>query len=81
MTLAEIAIKNESFVSKAGRAVTRHRLYVGGSPIASVVAIEGRVELCWEVYGPQTWPEARTTLQGLVKLGALADGLLPKVAK
>jgi len=50
-------------------------LHVGGGLRASVTKREGLVEVHWEVFGPQYWPQAKVLMQGLLELSVVADQL------
>jgi hypothetical protein len=53
----------------------KFRLYIDGAPRAFVRKKHNRVDMCWEVYGPQQWPAAKILLQGLLQLSVWADQL------
>lgn len=53
----------------------RFQLYIDGGRRAFVSKKNGSVQLHWEVYGPQYWPEAKVLMQGLLELSVIADQL------
>lgn len=53
----------------------RFQLYIDGGPRALLTKKHGTVELVWQVYGPQYWPEAKVLIQGLLELSVVADQL------
>jgi len=53
----------------------RFQLYVDGGRRALVSKNGGAVQLHWQVYGPQYWPEAKVLMQGLLELSVIADKL------
>lgn len=53
----------------------RFQLYIDGGRRALVTKKAGMVELHWQVYGPQYWPEAQVLMQGLLELSVIADKL------
>lgn len=65
-----IAICDESTIDER-----RFRLFVDGAPRALLKKRNDTVQLTWQVYGPQRWPEAKVLIQGLLELSVLADQL------
>lgn len=65
-----IEIRDESTHSEQ-----RFQLYIDGGPRALVTKTNGSVQLHWQVYGPQYWPEAKALMQGLLELSVIADEL------
>jgi hypothetical protein len=53
----------------------RFQLLIDGGPRALLKKRTGTVEIVWQVYGPQYWPEAKVLMQGLLELSVLADQL------
>ena len=53
----------------------RFQLLIDGGPRALLKKRNGTVEIVWQVYGPQYWPEAKVLMQGLLELSVLADQL------
>lgn len=53
----------------------RFQLYIDGGARALLKKRNGTVELVWQVYGSQYWPEAKVLMQGLLELSVLADQL------
>lgn len=53
----------------------RFQLFIDGGPRALLKKRNGTVEIVWQVYGPQYWPEAKVLMQGLLELSVLADQL------
>lgn len=53
----------------------RFQLYIDGGPRVLLTKKHGTVELVWQVYGPQYWPEAKVLMQGLLELSVVADQL------
>ena len=53
----------------------RFRLYADGAAQALLRKRGGMVELVWQVYGPQAWPDAKVLLQGMLELSVIADQL------
>ena len=53
----------------------RFQLYIDGGPRALLTKKGSDVQLNWQVYGPQYWPEAKVLMQGLLELSVLADKL------
>jgi hypothetical protein len=53
----------------------RFQLLIDGGPRALLTKKNGVVQLQWQVYGPQYWPEAQVLMQGLLELSVLADKL------
>ena len=54
----------------------RFQLTVRGSPVALLTRSKyGHVNITWQVYGPQVWPEALSLVKGLLHLTAVADQL------
>jgi hypothetical protein len=53
----------------------RFCLYIDGGPRALLTKTHGTVQLNWQVYGPQYWPQAKVLMQGLLELSVLADQL------
>lgn len=53
----------------------RFQLYIDGGRRALVSKKSGTVQLHWQVYGPQYWPEAQVLMQGLLELSVIADQL------
>ena len=53
----------------------RFQLFIDGGPRALLTKKCGTVQLIWQVYGPQYWPEAKVLIQGLLELSVLADQL------
>jgi hypothetical protein len=53
----------------------RFQLYIDGGPRALLTKKRGTVEINWQVYGPQYWPQAKVLMQGLLELSVLADQL------
>lgn len=51
------------------------QLYVDGCRRAFISNRGGSINLHWEVYGPQSWPEAKVLIQGLMDLSIIADSL------
>ena len=52
-----------------------YQLFVDNAPKAKLTKIRGVVQLTWQVYGPQNWPQAKALVQGLLELSVLADQL------
>lgn len=50
-------------------------LHIDGAPRATLTKNDTIVQLNWQVYGPQYWPEAKVLMQGLLELSVLADKL------
>jgi len=51
-----------------------HQLYIDGGRAVAAIRRPGQpVELSWQVYGPQFWPDAQKIIQGLVQLSFIAD--------
>ena len=65
-----ISIKNESTDDEQ-----IYELYINGGSRATLTKKHGLVQLHWQVYGPQDWPEARYLMQGLLELSVIADQL------
>jgi hypothetical protein len=65
-----IEIRDESTHSEE-----RFQLYIDGGPRAVVTKTNGAVQICWQVYGPQYWPQAQVLMQGLLELSVIADKL------
>lgn len=53
----------------------RFQLYIDGGRRALVSKKSGTVQLHWQVYGSQHWPEAKVLMQGLLELSIIADKL------
>lgn len=69
--MAEICIED---LSRDGVAI--FQLLVDGEPKARVTKKGGLVEINWQVYGPQYWPEkGKALMQGLLDLSVIADQL------
>lgn len=56
--------------------VIAHQLYIDGCRRAAVTKIKGSVKLNLQVYGPQSWSEARVLMHGLLHLFVIADSLM-----
>lgn len=65
-----IQIKNESTDGEE-----RYELYINGGSRATLTKKGNRVQLNWQVYGPQDWPDAKWLMQGLLELSVIADQL------
>lgn len=52
-----------------------YELFINGGSRATLTKKHGLVQLHWQVYGPQDWPEAKYVLQGLLELSVIADQL------
>lgn len=55
--------------------VVRYQLYIDGGRRAVVTKKGDTVELVWQVYGPQYWPQAEVLMNGLLQLSVIADQL------
>ena len=54
----------------------RFQLTVRGSPVALLTRSKyGHINITWQVYGPQVWPDAQIIIRGLLHLTAIADQL------
>lgn len=53
----------------------RFQLYIDSGRRAFVSKKSGTVQIHWQVYGPQYWPEAEVLMQGLLELSVIADKL------
>ena len=73
-----IEIKDESYQLK-GRLAPKFVLYVDGDQVATVSSMGTAVQLTWQIYGPQYWPDAKDLLRGLMELACVADQLSAKL--
>lgn len=62
-------------VDESAHEEIRFQLYIDGGQRAFVSKKGGAVQLHWQVYGPQYWPEAKVLMQGLLELSVIADKL------
>jgi hypothetical protein len=69
-----IEIRDETYILKE-KDIPKHVLYVDGTRVGYVTLVGGAVQMGWEIYGPQYWPDAKAMLQGLMELGCVADQL------
>lgn len=69
--MAEISIEDHS-----EHGVAIYQLMVDGEPKARLTKKGGLVEINWQVYGPQYWPDkGKALMQGLLDLSVIADQL------
>lgn len=64
-----------TIIDEGADGVTHLQLYIDGCRRAFVSDKNGTIRFQWEVYGPQTWPEAKVLMQGLLELSVMADHL------
>ena len=54
----------------------KFQLYIDNCRRAVLTKRGERVDLHWQVYGAQAWPEAKVLMTGLTELAVLAEGLI-----